>query len=284
MLMFAGGGGDRAPASRSACSPRCTARVPISPARSRTRPASPAARKAARRFRTTLATVQIAMSMALLVPAGLFAKSLFNVSRVDLGLKADHMMLFSIAPELNWYTTERTRQLFERIEDEIAAVPGVTSVVAAIVPVLAGDNWGNSLVVEGFEAGPGHQHQRVVQRRRPRLLQDDGHPADDGPRVHARRCVRRAEGRDRQPGVREEVQPRRQPARQALRRRRRHRTRSWTSRSSASRRTPSTATSSDALAAAVLPAVPAGRAARLRATSTSARRRRRNRCWRRSPR
>jgi predicted permease len=114
----------------------------------------PGGAKAARRFRTTLATVQIAMSMALLVPAGLFAKSLFNVSRVDLGLKTDHMLLFSIAPELNSYNTERTRQLFERIEDEMAAVPGVTGVVAAVVPVIAGDNWGNSLAVEGFEAGP----------------------------------------------------------------------------------------------------------------------------------
>lgn len=114
----------------------------------------PGGAKAARRFRTTLATVQIAMSMALLVPAGLFAKSLFNVSRVDLGLKADHMVLFSLAPEMNSYNTERTRQLFERIEDEFAAAPGVTGVVAAMVPVLAGDNWGNSLVVEGFEAGP----------------------------------------------------------------------------------------------------------------------------------
>jgi len=114
----------------------------------------PGGAKAARRFRTTLATVQIAMSMALLVPAGLFAKSLFNVSRVDLGLKTDHMVTFGIAPELNSYTTERTRQLFERMEDELAAVPGVTSVVATLVPVLAGDNWGNSLGVEGFEAGP----------------------------------------------------------------------------------------------------------------------------------
>jgi predicted permease len=114
----------------------------------------PGGARAARRFRTTLATVQIAMSMALLVPAGLFAKSLFNVSRVDLGLKTDHMVLFSIAPELNSYTTERTRQLFERMEDELSAVPGVTGVVAAIVPVIAGDNWGNSLAVEGFEAGP----------------------------------------------------------------------------------------------------------------------------------
>src|SRR5204863_1826385 len=92
----------------------------------------PGGAKAARRFRTTLATVQIAMSMALLVPAGLFAKSLFNVSHVDLGLKSDHMILFSLSPELNAYTTERTRQLFERMEDELAAVPGVTGVVAAI--------------------------------------------------------------------------------------------------------------------------------------------------------
>jgi predicted permease len=114
----------------------------------------PGGAKAARRFRTTLATVQIAMSMALLVPAGLFAKSLFNVSRVDLGLKPDHLVLFSIAPELNSYTTERTRQLFERMEDELAAVPGVTGVVAATVPVIAGNNWSNSLVVEGFAAGP----------------------------------------------------------------------------------------------------------------------------------
>ena len=106
------------------------------------------------RFRTTLATVQIAMSMALLVPAGLFAKSLFNVSKVDLGLKTDHMVLFGIAPENNAYTTERTRQLFERMEDEFAAMPGVTSIVMAMVPVIAGDNWGNSLAVEGFEAGP----------------------------------------------------------------------------------------------------------------------------------
>ncbi len=114
----------------------------------------PGGAKAARRFRTTLATVQIAMSMALLVPAGLFAKSLFNISRVDLGLKADHMVVFGIAPELNSYTPERTRQLFERMEDELGAIPGVTGVVAAMVPVLSGDNWNNSLAVEGFEAGP----------------------------------------------------------------------------------------------------------------------------------
>ena len=114
----------------------------------------PGGAKTARRFQTTLATVQIAMSMALLVPAGLFAKSLFNISRVDLGLKTDHVVVFAIAPELNSYTTERSRALFERLEDELAALPGVTGAVAAMVPILAGANWNNSLTVEGFEAGP----------------------------------------------------------------------------------------------------------------------------------
>jgi len=47
------------------------------------------------------------MSMALLVPAGLFAKSLLNISRVELGLKADHLVTFGLAPELSGYNTER---------------------------------------------------------------------------------------------------------------------------------------------------------------------------------
>ena len=201
----------------------------------------PGGAKAARRFRTTLATVQIAMSMALLVPAGLFAKSLFNVSRVDLGLKTDHMVLFSIAPELNSYTTERTRQLFERIEDELAAMPGVTSVVAAMVPVLAGDNWGNSLVVEGFEAGPDTNTNASFNGVGPGYFKTMGIPLMAGREFTRADAFGAPKVGDRQPGVREEVQPGRQRARQALRPRRPERA-SPTSRSSASRRTRSTAT------------------------------------------
>ena len=52
-------------------------------------------------------------------------------------------------------TTRRGRApLFEQLEDKLAAVPGVTNAVFAMVPLLAGDNWNNSVRVEGFEAGP----------------------------------------------------------------------------------------------------------------------------------
>jgi predicted permease len=114
----------------------------------------PSGARAAARFRTSLATVQIALSMALLVSAGLFTKSLMNVSRVDLGLKVDNVIMFGVSPELNGYTPERTKHLFERLEDELAALPGVTGVTAALVPLIGGSNWGNDVLVQGFSAGP----------------------------------------------------------------------------------------------------------------------------------
>ena len=58
--------------------------------------------------------------MALLVSAGLFARSLFNVSRVQLGLKADHVVMFAISPELNGYTPEKSRRCSSVLEDELA--------------------------------------------------------------------------------------------------------------------------------------------------------------------
>ncbi len=105
-------------------------------------------------FRKGLVTVQITLSMALLGCAGLFLKSLVNVSHVDLGLRIDNLITFGVSPRQSGYTPERSRALFERIEEALAATPGVSSVTGAVVPLLAGDNWGNSVRVQGFADGP----------------------------------------------------------------------------------------------------------------------------------
>ena len=96
----------------------------------------------------------MALSMALLAAAGLFIKSLYNVSQVDLGLKLDDVVTFSISPELNGYTAERSKVLFEQLEQSLASQPGVTGVTASMVPILAGNNWGTDVRVQGFESGP----------------------------------------------------------------------------------------------------------------------------------
>lgn len=113
--------------------------------------------RAMTRFRAVLATVQVAFSMMLLVLAGLFTQSLANVSRVDLGMQVESVATFAVAPILNGYPAERSRTLFDRIEEELAALPGVSAVASSMVPVVAGDNWGSNVSVEGFESAPDAQ-------------------------------------------------------------------------------------------------------------------------------
>jgi predicted permease len=114
----------------------------------------PSGARAAARFRTTLATAQVALSMAALVGAGLLTRSLVNVTRIDLGLNVEKLVTFGVAPELNGYTPAQSRVLFQRLEEELAALPGVARVTASLVPALSGSNWGSNVLVEGFEAGP----------------------------------------------------------------------------------------------------------------------------------
>ena len=110
--------------------------------------------RAAARFRTSLATAQVALSMALLMSAGLFVKSLWNVSRVDLGVKVDNVVAFGIAPRLNGYDSTRSKALFIRTEEELAALPGVNGVTADLVGLIRGNNWGNDVSVQGFKRDP----------------------------------------------------------------------------------------------------------------------------------
>jgi predicted permease len=69
-------------------------------------------------------------------------------------LKVDNVIVFSLSPSLNGYNPQRSLQLFEHLEDELAALPGVTSVTNSIVPLLGGSNWGNDVSVEGYKMGP----------------------------------------------------------------------------------------------------------------------------------
>ena len=106
------------------------------------------------RFRTGLAVAQIALSTTLLISAGLFLKSLVNVSRVDLGIRIDSVATFSVAPLRVGYDTLRAKVLYARIEEELRALPGVTGVTSSLVPLLSGDSWGNDVRVQGFECLP----------------------------------------------------------------------------------------------------------------------------------
>jgi predicted permease len=131
--------------------------------------------RSAARFRSGLVTAQIALSMALLISAGLFVKSLRNLGRVNLGLDVNNVVAFQLSPSMNGYAPSRSRGVLLRVEQAVAAAPGVSSVGASLVPALSGENWDNSVSVQGFnktldtdddaqfnELSPGYFHTMAI--------------------------------------------------------------------------------------------------------------------------
>ena len=112
------------------------------------------AQRGTRRFRASLATAQIALSTVLLVLAGLFAQSLANLSRVDLGMNATSVATFTVSPRRNGYSREQATRFYDRLEAELAAQPGVVDVASSMVPLLSGSNWGAGIAIEGMDVGP----------------------------------------------------------------------------------------------------------------------------------
>lgn len=78
--------------------------------------------------RRGLASLQIALSLVLLIAAGLFAKSLHNLTSVPVGFNPEHLMVFSIDPKLSGSTVEGTAALYSRIEKRLESTPGIAAV------------------------------------------------------------------------------------------------------------------------------------------------------------
>jgi len=114
------------------------------------------------RFRFTLATTQIALSMLLLVLAALFTQSLANAARVDLGLRTESIVAFHVSPSVSGYPVERGAQILEGIERELAVQPGVLGVSTSAVMLLGDQSWRTTLAVEGSEQPRQNIHANEV--------------------------------------------------------------------------------------------------------------------------
>jgi len=101
-------------------------------------------------LRKWLMVGQVVLTTVLLAGAGLFTQSLINVTNVDLGMRTDHVVQFSIAPRLSRYSEPQTLDLIERLRKAIAAQPGVQSVSVAEIPIFAGDSASSDITVEGY--------------------------------------------------------------------------------------------------------------------------------------
>ncbi|MGH9830153.1 MAG: ABC transporter permease, partial [Blastocatellia bacterium] len=88
-----------------------------------------------------LIVVQVALSLVLLVGAGLFLRTLRNLQQVDYGFDAENLLLFNLNPSLNGYKGANLSSLYERISGRINAVPGVRSSTMSMYPLLSNSGW-----------------------------------------------------------------------------------------------------------------------------------------------
>jgi predicted permease len=106
-------------------------------------------------LRKSLVVAQVALSLLLLVGAGLFMQSLNNLRNLNPGFVTDNLVSFAVNPMLNGYKQERGRQFFHQLYEKLNRMPGVTSATLAVMPLLDGNEWDSSVTVEGYSAKQG---------------------------------------------------------------------------------------------------------------------------------
>ena len=80
------------------------------------------------RLAKALVSAQVALSLVLLVGAGLFLRTLQKLESVPLGFEREHLLLFSVAPGLNGYKGAPLAEYYRQVQERIAAIPGVSVV------------------------------------------------------------------------------------------------------------------------------------------------------------
>ncbi len=101
------------------------------------------------RFRKYLVAGQVAFTLLLLTGGALFARTLWNLRKQNLGLSTENLITFSIAPQLSGYNAPRTVALVDQLRERLGALPGVLGVGSSQIPVLTGTDMGGNITVEG---------------------------------------------------------------------------------------------------------------------------------------
>jgi predicted permease len=132
------------------------------------------------RLRRGLVVAQVALSLLLLVGAGLFARSLHNLRLLEPGFEAERLLVFSVDPPLAGYDQTRVRDFATRLQRELQAVPGVQSAAPALAPIMADAVWRSTIKVEGYTSKEGEDMSPQVNAVAPTFFATLGAPILSG--------------------------------------------------------------------------------------------------------
>lgn len=120
-----------------------------------------------------LVVLQVALSLLLLVGAGLFLRTLVNLQRVEPGFNTRHLLLFNVTPMNIGYRGEKLSQLYQQIAERLEAIPGVKKVTFSTYSLLSNSSSSRDIVLrnaptatldsEGQLIGSGHSYVNYVR-------------------------------------------------------------------------------------------------------------------------
>ena len=123
-----------------------------------------------------LAAAQVAISLLLLIAAGLFVRSLQRLGDVPLGYDATGIVLFRLSPTVDGYTPATVDALFADLLGSIGRAPGVQSVTLSSNGLFEGSELGSGISFPGFTAPPGVEMATLLDLVGPRYFSTIGIP------------------------------------------------------------------------------------------------------------
>jgi putative ABC transport system permease protein len=102
----------------------------------------------------TLVVVQAALSLVLLCAAGLLTRSLNNMQHRNFGFDTTNRYILHIDPQMAGYSPDRLEPLYRQLQDNLSAIPGIQQVSFSLYSPMEGDNWGESVYIDGEPPPP----------------------------------------------------------------------------------------------------------------------------------
>ncbi len=92
---------------------------------------------------------QVAVSIVVLVGAGLFLQTIRSLRNADLGFRSDHLLLMALDPKTAGGSDSDVIPFFRAVRERLLTVPGITSVTFSTVRALSNSSWSAAVSVDG---------------------------------------------------------------------------------------------------------------------------------------
>jgi len=119
----------------------------------------------------SLIVCQVALSLLLLVGAGLFVRTLQNLKGVDLGFNPERVLLFGLDPTLSGYRDVRLSDLYAQVLNRLESIPGVLSASMSAQTLISDFDSSDKISIDGTTPQPGQRMNVAINHVGPRFFE-----------------------------------------------------------------------------------------------------------------